>query len=72
MITVLIITHKGVILKLSMDREGFIEDCIEKNDVRSILVFLLDSLPNSIVRLNKVKKCVEIYPNLPEVDEDEE
>lgn len=48
------------------DDTGFIETLISKDDKKSLLIFLLQTLPNTLIKLNKFKGCIELYP-LPTV-----
>jgi len=59
-------------MKRTNEMLGFVEECLLNNDKRSILIFLLDTLNTSVIRLNNLKECIEIYPNVPDVDEVEE
>jgi len=63
-------TPKKLNLRLTnphSDDSGFIEDCLAKGDRKSILIFLLDSLPTTTIKINRFRGCVEIYPNMPDV-----
>lgn len=40
---------------------GYIEELIHSHDHQTLLIFLLDVLSDSTIRLNQIRKCVEIY-----------
>lgn len=40
---------------------GYIDELIHSHDYSTLLTFLLDVLNESTIRLNKIRKCVEIY-----------
>jgi len=48
---------------------GYLEECIASNDKRALLIFLMQSIDTTVLRLNKFKGCIELYPNVPDLED---
>ena len=44
------------------DDSGYLEHLIAEGDQKSLLIFLLQTIPNTKVILNRFKGCIELYP----------
>jgi len=59
-------------MPISTHDTGYIEECIANSDKRSLLIFLMQTLNSTVFRLNPLKGCIELYPNIPDTDEQED